>query len=231
MFQCHGIWLPDGEQHLVQWLNDPKKCPEVDGKGSYQIHKLRRALEFTARHRRAVDIGAHVGFWSMQLVKQFQWVEAFEPMHRQRECWLKNMAGLGGDLRSRASLRHQALGDHGDDTVRLITPAKGSSGDSFVMLGAETGHAEQVDAAELVTLDSFDFQDVDFVKADCEGYELFALKGAKETLLRWRPTVIVEQKPRRAQKYGLGETDAVTWLQGLGATLRDSISGDYILSW
>ena len=82
----------------------------------------------------------------------------------------------------------------------------------------------------MVTLDSFDLQDVDFIKLDCEGYELFALRGAEETLKRCRPCVIVEQKPNRAQRFGLPQTGAVDYLQSLGAKLRAKMAGDYILS-
>ena len=39
------------------------------------------------------------------------------------------------------------------------------------------------------------------------------------------------QKPGKARKFGLGDTEAVDFLIGLGATLRDEIGGDYILSW
>ena len=98
-----------------------------------------------------------------------------------------------------------------------------SSGDSYVQGDADGD-------VPMRTLDSFDLADVDFIKLDCEGYELFALAGGMETFEHCRPVVCVEQKPGKAQKYGLGETDAVKFLQKMGAKLRGEISGDYILS-
>jgi hypothetical protein len=83
----------------------------------------------------------------------------------------------------------------------------------------------------LERLDTFKLEDVDFIKLDCEGYELFALRGAEETLKRCRPCVIVEQKPGRGQRFGLAERGAVDYLQRLGAKLRKEMSGDFILSW
>ena len=80
-------------------------------------------------------------------------------------------------------------------------------------------------------LDDFNFQDVDFLKIDCEGYELFVLRGATELLKRCRPCIIVEQKPGNAQKFGLQETEAVPYLQSLGAVLRAVKSGDFVMSW
>jgi hypothetical protein len=98
-----------------------------------------------------------------------------------------------------------------------------SSGDSWV-----DGEGD----IEMRTLDSFAWEyPIDFIKLDCEGYELFALRGGEQLLKRWRPCVLVEQKPGRAQKFGLPETGAVDYLIGIGATLRFEKSGDYCLSW
>ena len=54
MMQCRGIWLPDGEEHLIPHI---EKGPLVDGKGTYQLHKLEMALAHVRKFRRAVDAG------------------------------------------------------------------------------------------------------------------------------------------------------------------------------
>lgn len=206
-----GVWLPDHEQHLVEWM--VKRDQAVNGKLTYQYHKLQAALGWVQEWRTAVDVGAHCGLWSMHLVRLFAQLHAFEPVAGHRECFAKNV-GEG------ALLYAVALGEQ-TGKVGIHTSAQ-SSGDSWV-----DGEGE----IPLRRLDEFDLQAVDFIKLDCEGYELFALRGAEDTLKRCRPCVIVEQKPGRAQKFGLGETDAVAFLQGLGAKLRAEISGDFILSW
>jgi hypothetical protein len=82
----------------------------------------------------------------------------------------------------------------------------------------------------MITLDSLALDEVDFIKADCEGFELFALRGAVDTILRCKPVIIVEQKPGRAQKFGLLETEAVTFLEDLGVGYKvvKEMSGDFI---
>lgn len=207
-----GVWLPDGEQHLVDWMR--KRNQVVDGKLTYQYHKLEAALGHVRKWRAAVDVGAHCGLWSMHLVKRFQLVHAFEPVAAHRACFEKNVPG------ERALLYGCALGAK-DGGVSIRT-APTSSGDSWV---------EGSGDIPMKRLDEYDLADVDFIKLDCEGYELLALQGAEETLKRCRPCVIVEQKPGRAQKFGLPETGAVDYLQGLGAILRKAIAGDYVLSW
>lgn len=211
--KCHrGIWLPSGELHLTQWMDEVNHL--VDGKPTYQYSKLEAALRWVRNWRVAVDVGAHCGLWSMHLVKRFSEVHAFEPVQTHRDCLLKNVPG--GKLRLHAC----ALGERAG-SISIHTDAS-SSGDSWV-----SGDGP----IPMETLDHHGLCNVDFIKLDCEGYELFALRGAEETLKRCRPCVIVEQKPGRAQKFGLPETEAVAYLQGLGARLHKVISGDYILSW
>jgi len=43
------------------------------------------------------------------------------------------------------------------------------------------------------TLDSFDYTDIGFIKIDVEGYEYKVLLGAKETIKKYRPVLLVEQ--------------------------------------
>ena len=217
---CHqGIWLPDGEKHLTAWMD--KAGEVVDGKGTYQIKKLRAALTHCRSFRTAVDVGAHVGMWTMQLAKRFEFVHSFEPVAAHRECFERNLDMGGGQHRilENVELHACALGDH-DGHVRIET-APTSSGDSRVGGDGDI---------PLHRLDDFScLRDVDFIKLDCEGYEYFALKGGEKTIDRDSPTIIVEQKPGRGQQFGLSETAALDWLRLLGYRCVDALAGDYIM--
>jgi len=216
MLNYKGLFLPDGETHLVEWMEKINKV--VDGKPTYQYHKLEAALKHVKQFRTAVDVGAHCGLWSMHLVKKFKMLHAFEPMEAHRQCFVKNL----DPKYSGVQLHHCALGF--EDSMVTMHTSPHSSGDTWV-------NQAQGGDTPLKTLDGFNLQMVDFVKLDCEGYELFALQGGEKTILRDKPCIIVEQKPGRAQKWGLEETQAVIRLQDHGAKLRDIISGDFILSW
>jgi FkbM family methyltransferase len=203
----NGIWLPDHETHLEKWAAIGKH-----GKWTYQANKMVDALGYVKNCKQAVDIGGHCGLWSKELVKMFDEVHAFEPVEEHRECFSLNVG-------PNYHLHPVALGDK-VGSINIHT-SQGSSGDSWI-----DGEGD----IPLHTLDSYNLSP-DFIKLDCEGYEYYALKGGEETLLRCKPVVIVEQKPGRAQQFGLEETQAVTYLQSLGAKLRKEIVGDFILSW
>lgn len=220
MLKHREIWLPDGETHLTGMID---QGPVVDGKGTYQYKKLQMVLAHTPERNNAIDVGAHVGLWAAHLAKLFKHVHCFEPIEAHRECFVLNMEG-----RPNHTLYPVACGDHEGLVDMRINPH--SSGDTWVDPKDGTmGHQEG--GIQLVTIDRYGFEDVSLIKLDCEGYELFALKGAEHTIKRWKPTIIVEQKPGRAEKYGLPRTEAVTYLKGLGMKLAAETSGDYILTW
>lgn len=52
------------------------------------------------------------------------------------------------------------------------------------------------------TIDSYDFENVDAIKIDVEGSELFVIEGAKNTIDRCRPSVQVEIVPKQCKQYG-----------------------------
>ncbi len=222
----HGWYLPDHETHLVEWMSHPRNASQVaDGRVMYQAVKQRRALEFCKSFRTAVDIGAHCGLWSFYFAKQFDRVDAFEPVAEHRECFCVNVDGVHLNIGCDSilpvacvTLHACALGAK-EGSIRIST-TRASSGNSYI-----DGDGD----VPLRTLDSFSLNDVDFVKADCEGYELHAMVGAKETIERCKPVIIVEQKPGRAQRFGLAETGAVAYLESLGYRMAQEMSGDYIM--
>jgi FkbM family methyltransferase len=130
------------------------------------------------------------------------------------------------------SLYSYALGsiDSEQFAEMVIDPAD-TGGTHILADGKATSSGEYF--CEVKQLDPFSFTDVDFLKIDCEGYELEVLKGATETLARCRPAIIVEQKPHKlAANYGARGRPAVEFLLGLGLgyVLRREIGGDFILS-
>lgn len=215
MKQFDKWWMPDHEEHLPQWMSNVNLM--VDGRLTYQYSKYETAMAYVKNRGRAVDVGAHIGLWSYWMARDFNEVEAFEPVPEHYECWEKNLAGAS------ARCYTVALGNQ-TAQVCLKTRTRGSSGDTGI---DTTGQIY----AEMVMLDSLGFTDVGFLKIDTEGYELNVLQGAEKTLLASKPCVVVEQKGDMSQKYGIGPLAAVEYLQSLGASVRATISGDYVLAW
>ncbi|MGR4879933.1 FkbM family methyltransferase [Streptomyces sp. LARHCF249] len=61
---------------------------------------------------------------------------------------------------------------------------------------------------------------VSFVKADVEGAEAAVLEGARDTLLRHRPVLLLEIERRHLEKYGASPADLVRRLRPFGYRMR-----------
>lgn len=227
-----GVWLPASEEHFVEMmLHNKKRMRIVDGKHTYQYHKIERAMELQPADRRRIclDVGAHVGLWAMWLVKWFDHVHSFEPVPRFADIYPHNVH------MNRASLHRFALGER-EGEVAISIPLD-MTGNSHVAIpdrnpDRRDGHGpiDQVFGVSLKALDSLGLRDVDFIKIDVEGYELPVVKGAAETIRSWRPNIVVEQKGN-GRYYGDAPKAAVVFLESLGMRTLEVISGDYILGW
>jgi FkbM family methyltransferase len=214
MKQTMGWWFPDHEQHLIEWMRNPKTAVEINGRRAYQGSKQLVALQHCRQTRVAVDVGAHVGLWSFNLAHAFQFVAAFEPVAEHRDCFALNVP------RDRAAvvLHSCALGAV-EGSVKIAV-APGSSGDSRVAGDGDI---------PMKRLDSFKLTDVDLLKIDCEGYEENVVDGAHETIMLCRPVIVVEQKRDMANRFGLKPQGAVSLLKRWGYKVAEEISGDYIM--
>ena len=191
----------------------------IEGRLTYQYHKLDASMKWCKSFRLAVDAGAHIGTWAHWLAYKFNHVHAFEPVSDFRTCFLRNVPRA-----DKVTLYPVALGALAGKVRMSIDPA--DTGGTHVDPTAEDG------TVELRTLDSFELTDVDYFKVDAEGYELNIVQGAVETLKRCRPCCVIEQKQHKmAANYGAKGTPAVDFLKSLGAVVRKEIGGDWILSW
>lgn len=214
MKQVLGFWLPETEEHLGQIM---ASGPVVGGGPTYQYHKYKEALRHVRQRSLAVDVGAHCGLWSRVMALDFESVAAFEPVDLHRRCFRLNVR------RSNVVLFPYALGERAG-SVALHT-GESSSGDTYVQEGGEH-------AAEMRTIDDMcSGVSVSMLKIDCEGYEYNVLVGGERVIRDSRPVIVVEQKPGRAQKFGLKETQAVDLLKSWGAVLHKEMSGDFIMGW
>jgi FkbM family methyltransferase len=230
--QVGGVWLPETEDHFEAWMKTSKRARTVDGKLTYQYHKLEAALRRCppARRRVALDVGAHVGLWAMWLVDHFEHIHAFEPVPLFANILPRNMRGRDNYTLHRCALGNEAM------TVSVTVPMAQTGGAHVSNRKPVNvkynpgGETDTYHAIPMRKLDSFGFSQVDFVKIDVEGYEPEVLRGGERTIRRCRPVLIVECKGNE-RAFGHEANAALRLLEGWGATVRERLSGDYIMSW
>ena len=178
----------------------------------FDCDNLSKALEFVDKRRVALDIGAHVGSWSNELSKTFDHIEAFEAADENYACLVKNISS------DKITIHNMAIGER-DKKVSMDESDPFNSGRHHVVLD-EGG-------IEMRSVDSFNYENVDFIKMDIEGYEFFGLLGAEETLKRCSPVVLIEQNGLE-MNYGLQKKEAGKYLESLGYNLKAIANKDYI---
>jgi len=208
----YGWLLPKTDRHFPQYL---ASAPKVEGRRMYQPQHIQATLEICRARRLAVDVGAHVGFWSYYLALAFQSVHAFEPADLLAFCFERN-------VRAKNVVLHRvALGEE-EASVRIETVAD-NTGATHVVPAAQGG-------VRMRRLDDYKLENVDLLKVDVEGYERHVLAGARETLGRCKPVVIVEQKDF-ASRYGEERFAAADLLRSLGAEQLGQVVQDLIFGW
>lgn len=75
--------------------------------------------------------------------------------------------------------------------------------------------SQQLVEVQARTIDSYNFNDVDAIKIDVEGSELFVMQGAKETIERCRPSVQVEIVPKQCALFGYQPQELYDFFQDL----------------
>lgn len=193
-----GIWLPDYDRHFARMMcKESPRNYRGELVGCYQFFKIEKALSLTSRRGVALDVGAHVGFWSMWLSEEFQEVHAFEPMPEHVECFSRNVKGQNVVMHAHAVGSCQSMSG--------LAPHPDNSGKTSMTAG---------DAVEVHSIDRYLFRDVDLIKIDVEGFEPEVLKGAADTIARCKPLVIFEDNGQH-ERYGFQSPHAIAGRIGL----------------
>lgn len=163
--------------------------------GRYERDLVDWAMQFVTPETQFVDVGAHIGSWTLLMAPRAKQVTAFEPqrMRYYQLCGnlalnnLDNVVAVNCGLASpeRRNTHHTLYKfrqDSGSSTLRedvkrfsdAVTPAFGS------------------ESVYLTCLDDHKLTNVSLLKLDVEGFELEVLKGAVDTLTRCRPHIVLE---------------------------------------
>lgn len=163
---------------------------DVLGLHETEVKHLSRWLPPTPR-RRFVDAGANIGCYTYTFSPLFERTLSFEPQEDLAEgieAWAKYR-------RVSVRLERCGLADR-DGLASLHIPVI----QGRVFRSHLGGHAslEPVESTHetlnipIRRLDSFELDDVDFLKVDVEGAEVPLLEGSQETIARCRPVVLIE---------------------------------------
>lgn len=210
-------------------LDDDEYFKKEFGKSGdqFDIGSLDMALRHIRNWRTAIDGGAHYGTWTREFAREFDQVIAVEPREDLMECLETNTNKCDNVVLIQSALGHES---------RNVTIGKGQlANNSGTHQVQSTVKKQKVSFPKgdtpLITIDSLELDDVDFIKLDIEGFELFALQGAEETLKRCKPVVHLEDK-YHSRRYKINKGEPGKYLKRLGATKIESYKNrDFVYGW
>lgn len=174
---------------------------------------LDAAIALTPGRAVAVQAGGNLGMFAGNLAEQFAAVYTFEPDASLFPMLVAN-APQENIVRFQAAL---------GDVPAFIGMQKTTPYDTH----AGVAHVSGAGITPTMRIDDLRLPACDLLYLDIEGYELFALQGAVETLKAHKPTVAVEIN-RCCHRYGYSEGDIAALLKGLGYEHRKHIHNDHI---
>ena len=157
-----------------------------------------------------VDIGAHIGYHSLNFSTLTKGnVYSFEPQPQNFTLLKKNIL-----INQKENIYPYMVGlsdQNNFSKIPIVSKTKklGNMGD-FTLNNLNTNFYTKVPTR---TLDSFQFGDVSLIKIDVQGWEKKVLLGAKETILKFKPTLIIEFERHQLVKTNTTVKDLVEVLE------------------
>jgi len=131
----------------------------------------------------SIDIGASYGWFALPFISYSKEVHCFEMRKDVFECLKSNVSKYNN-----IHCYNKALSDKNDKVYYKINKDFDESGKTRILDPSITREYE----VECKTLDSYLIKNVDLIKIDVEGHQMEVLKGAKDTISKYRPVIMVE---------------------------------------
>jgi len=208
---AEGIAVIEGDTYLSQEIIEKRR---LDVARDF----LEKFRQYIPAGGTVIDVGASLGDYTLtfsEMVGPDGLVWAFEPNPPTFECLEHNMRG-----RTNVQIYQKALGSLGELAATVIPDTNN--------IGASRLERDPDGQVGCWLLDSFqhDFERIDFLKIDAEGWEPLILDGAKETIMKFRPVILIEVNTWPLGKMDFTAEDVFSRLDALNYQF-DRFDGPY----
>lgn len=213
MKKVRGFWFPD---------NDRKCNPAIFN----EVEKIDKLLKLSKYLNIPLNIciqaGANVGVFPITLSNYYREVYTFEPQEDNYLCLVKNISEH--IVNNKLYVYNFALSDTEEEVgIQLDKQERNNYG------------AFQIDESgkgiKTLLIDNLNLTDCNLIYLDIEGYEYKALKGAEKTILKYKPIIIIENKPLNGSEvvYGKHISETVQLVKSFGYSEYDRWMRDTVL--
>ena len=153
----------------------------------YRSPELNLISNLVKKNQNSIDIGANLGLFTFFMSRASKHVFAFEP----NPYPLENLKDL---VDSNVTILPIALGNN-DGPVEIKIPhhRKGWSSNGASLASKEINDGKILNI-QCRKLDSLNIENIGLIKIDVEGFEIEVIRGAKDTILKNKPVMIIENE-------------------------------------
>ena len=199
--------------------------------GGFELLALREFKKVLRKDSVVIDVGANIGAHTLPLAKMVGacgMVFAFEPTIFAFEKLRRNIE-LNPDLGKQISVNQLFLCH---DVSEKVCPEIGAS---WPLMPSVKVHPlarfvkKSSNGAKRQALDQYiesnTVKRVDLIKLDIDGYELDMLKGAVNTIRRFKPKIMFELAPYILEEHGSSSRELLEFFDGVGYEISRTAFG------
>lgn len=177
---------------------------------SSETELLEKVKPFLKNNKIVVQAGGNLGMQVVKFAEFFETVYTFEPDPINFYCLVNNLPYDN-------VIKFQCcLGE--DHKMVSMNPLQDEIGGFYVN--------ENKGNIPTLRIDDLNLSSCDFIQLDVEGYQLFALRGAINTIQKFKPVISIELD--WIERYNFSHRDIINLLINLGYEKVDSYTSDHI---
>lgn len=178
----NNVAVIDKDTHISEWV-------QQQGRLDIAVEMLRPFRKYIPIGGTVLDVGASIGDHTItyaEWVGPTGTVVAFEPNPKAYDCLLHNTKHMKQVVQVSSGLSNV------EEIVSIVE--LDNSGASYLV---------QTEGDVIVfPLDYFDYDKIDFIKIDVEGFEVKVLEGARDTINRCKPVMLIEVNSGALERSG-----------------------------
>jgi FkbM family methyltransferase len=187
----------DNETDQIIFINRPTTyiLPEVNmdyyaKHGLFENQLIEWTKQLLTKDKIFLDIGSHTGTYAISLADLCKEVYCFEP---QKMTYYALCGSVALSNKQNITCFQTGLGSEDQVGIKTLNIVSNDGGGSSIHITKDILREEQI---EIRTLDSYNIENIGFIKMDVEENELDVLKGAMETIIKSNyPKILFESNP------------------------------------